>query len=87
MAILIVPTQAIADEIFATPQFDPSPDPVLLGTPLELADGRLAFVHPWPEIVVDWLSGYCQNINGAEVIEGDALPYEVKQSSVLSLSE
>jgi len=79
MAILIVPTQAIADEILATPDFDPSPEPVLLGTPLVLADGRLAYCHPWEEVVVDWLSAYVSGITGAEVIEGDALPYSVKE--------
>lgn len=79
MAILIVPTQAIADEIFCTPEFDPSPEPIKLGTPLELADGRLVYCHSWGEVAIDWLTGYCSGIAGAEVLESDVLPYAVKE--------
>lgn len=78
MAVLIVPNLELADEIFATPDFDPCPEPVKLGTPLELADGRFAYCHPWAEVVVDWLSAYVADVTGAEVIEGE-LPYPVKE--------
>lgn len=79
MTYLIVPNQALADEIFATPDFEPAPQPVKLGLPLVLADNRLCFCHPWDEVVIDWLTAYVAGIAGAEVVEGSVLPYPVKE--------
>lgn len=79
MGFLIIPNKALADEIFATPDFDPAPDPVKLGVPLELADGRLCYCHNWGEVALDWLTAYVAGIAGAEVIEGTVLPYPVKE--------
>jgi len=78
VAYLILPTQALADEIFATQAFDPSPEAVLLGMPVTLADGRLCFAHPFTEEQVDWLSAYVAGIEGAEVLEGE-MPYPIKE--------
>lgn len=78
MAWLIVPTQAIADEIACTPELEGGIGPVMLGVPLILTDGRLAFGHPWNEVTIDWLAAYVQSIAGAEVLETDVLPYAVK---------
>ena len=88
MTYLIVPAQAVADEIFSTPDFDPNPTPVKLGVPLVLADNRLCFCHPWGEVATDWLTAYVAGIAGAEVIEGTVLLYPVKESDIwLSDSE
>lgn len=76
---LISPNKALLDEIYASPAFDPAPKPVLIGTPIELADGRLCVAHPWDEVVTDWLTGYVAGIAGAEVIEAETLPYAVKE--------
>lgn len=80
MAILIAPTQALLDKIACTPDLENGVGPVVLGVPLELADGRLACCHPWSEVTIDWLTGYVQGISGAEVLETDVLPYALKQS-------
>jgi len=82
MAILIVPNKDILTEIACTPDLEGGIGPVLLGEPLELADGRFACCHPWNEVTLDWLAGYVQSITGAEVVESDVLPYPVKESVI-----
>ncbi len=78
MAILIVPNRDILEEIACTPKLD-GEGPVMMGTPVELADGRLAVIHPWGDVSIDWLAAYIAGIKGAEVLETDALPYPVKE--------
>ncbi len=78
MAILIVPTRELLDEIACIPNLDGGIGPVMMGIPVELADGRFAVVHPWHDVSIDWLTAYVSGIEGAEVLEGDTLPYPVK---------
>lgn len=80
MAVLILSNQVIADEIACTPDLEGGVGSTMLGTPLKLADGRLAYVHPWNEVTIDWLSSYTQNTTGAEILEADVLPYPVKET-------
>lgn len=82
MAILIVPTKTILNEIACTPDLEGGVGPVLIGVPLELADGRFACCHPWNEVTIDWLAGYVQSISGAEVLETDVLPYALKEFDI-----
>ncbi len=79
MAILIVPALDLLAEIAATPNLDGGIGPVLIGAPAELADGRFAVAHPWSAVSIDWLAGYVQGIEGVEVLEGDVLPYPLKE--------
>lgn len=78
MAILVVPNKTLLDEIVCTPDLEGGVGPVLIGTPIELADSRLACCHPWTEVITDWLTAYVVGIAGAEVIAGEVLPYPVK---------
>lgn len=77
--ILIVPKKELADEIACTPDIEDGVGPVMLGIPIELKDGRFAYIHPWNYVTVDWLKGYTLSIKGAEVLETDILPYPVKE--------
>jgi|GEM_PF-2169928 hypothetical protein len=78
MAILIVPSKSLLDELIFTPNLD-GEGSVKMGMPVELADGRFAVIHPWQEVSVDWLTAYVQGIAGAEVLEANSLPYPVKE--------
>lgn len=79
MAILIVPNQELLDEIACTPNIEGGIGSVMMGTPLEAKDGRLAVCHPWSQVSMDWLSAYTANIAGAEVVEVLPKDFEVKE--------
>lgn len=80
MTILIAPTKFLLSEIACTPTLEGGIGSVMLGEPLELADGRFACCHPWNEVDTAWLGDYVQNIEGAEVLKSDIIPYPVKKS-------
>lgn len=80
MAILIVPNQAILDEIAATPDIEGGIGPVMMGTPLEAKDGRFAVCHPWNRVSIDWLTAYTKGAAKAEIVDELPKDFEVKEN-------
>ena len=63
MSILIFASQATLDDIMCTPDIEGGCGPVLIGTPLQAQDGRVAIAHPFDEITCDWFEAYMQREN------------------------
>jgi len=73
MPIIIFSSQAWLKEIVCTPDLENGIGPVLIGTPLQAQDGRVAIAHPFDEITCDWFEAYMQRENPpCQVV--DALP-------------
>ena len=75
MPIIIFSSQAWLKEIVCTPDLENGIGPVLIGTPLQAQDGRVAISHPFSEVDLDWFSAYTQGEHPAVVIT-DTLPVD-----------
>ena len=78
MPIIIFSSQAWLKEIVCTPDLENGIGPVLIGTPLQAQDGRVAIAHPFDEVTCDWFTAYTQRENPPCVIvdflPGDFIP-------------
>jgi hypothetical protein len=66
--ILIFGSQAILDEIGATPDIEGGIGPVGIGDLVKAVDGRVAIAHPFSEVDLDWFSAYTQGESPMVVI-------------------
>ncbi len=60
--ILIFGSQAILDEIAASPDIENGIGPVRIGTPVTAKDGRVAVSHAFSDVDLDWFKGYTQKL-------------------------
>lgn len=71
--ILIFGSQAILDEVGATPDIEGGIGPVGIGDSVKAKDGRVAIAHPFSQIDLDWFEAYTQGEN-PKVLIVDELP-------------
>ena len=72
MAVLIAPKAKLADVLEAanpTDCIEGSGGPVILGTPVESVDGRVAWCHPFDEVTQAWLECRMAGIAGGTMLE------------------
>ena len=77
---LIVPNQAILDEIGVTPDLEGGVGPVKLGVPIQSKDGRLAVCHNWAMATKNWFESYLSGVAGYLVVEELPADFELEDT-------